>query len=86
MKKKVLFVMESLSIGGVEKSLITLLSNLDYLKYDVDLFLFYQKGEFLELLPKEVNLIEVPDTFKIFIKNPKESLNELIKKENLSRL
>ncbi|MBI6080521.1 glycosyltransferase [Clostridium perfringens] len=80
MKKKILFVMESLSIGGAEKSLITLLSNLDYLKYDVDLFLFYQKGEFLELLPKEVNLIEVPDTFKIFIKNPKESLNELIKK------
>lgn len=86
MKKKVLFVMESLSIGGAEKSLITLLSNLDYSKYDVDLFLFYQKGEFLELLPKEVNLIEVPDTFKIFIKNPKESVNELIKKKNLSCL
>ncbi|HAT4143108.1 TPA: glycosyltransferase [Clostridium perfringens] len=86
MKKKVLFVMESLSIGGAEKSLITLLSNLDYSKYDVDLFLFYQKGEFLELLPKEVNLIEVPDTFKIFIKNPKESVNELIKKKKFKLL
>ena len=86
MKKKVLFVMESLSIGGAEKSLITLLSNLDYSKYDVDLFLFYQKGEFLELLPKEVNLIEVPDTFKIFIKNPKESVNELIKKRKFKLL
>ena len=61
--------MESLGIGGAEKSLITLLSNLDYSKYDVDLFLFYQKGEFLELLPKEVSLIEIPDTFKIFVKN-----------------
>ncbi|MCW5198040.1 glycosyltransferase [Clostridium perfringens] len=78
--------MESLSIGGAEKSLITLLSNLDYSKYDVDLFLFYQKGEFLELLPKEVNLIEVPDTFKIFIKNPKESVNELIKKRKFKLL
>lgn len=86
MKKKVLFVMESLSIGGAEKSLITLLSNLDYSKYDIDLFLFYQKGEFLELLPKEVNLIEVPDTFEMFIKNPKESVNELIKKRKFKLL
>lgn len=86
MKKKVLFVMESLGIGGAEKSLITLLSNLDYSKYDVDLFLFYQKGEFLELLPKEVSLIEIPDTFKIFVKNPKESLNELIEKRKFKLL
>ncbi|MDK0703815.1 glycosyltransferase [Clostridium perfringens] len=86
MKKKILFVMESLGIGGAEKSLITLLSNLDYLKYDVDLFLFYQKGEFLELLPKEVNLIEVPENFKIFIKNPKESVNELVKKRKFKLL
>lgn len=86
MKKKLLFVMESLSIGGAEKSLITLLSNLDYSKYDVDLFLFYQKGEFLELLPKKVDLIEVPENFKIFLKNPKESVNELVKKRKFKLL
>ncbi|EOU1702940.1 glycosyltransferase [Clostridium perfringens] len=86
MKKKLLFVMESLSIGGAEKSLITLLSNLDYSKYDVDLFLFYQKGEFLELLPQKVNLIEVPENFKIFLKNPKESVNELFKKRKFKLL
>ena len=64
MKKKLLFVMESLGIGGAEKSLVTLLSQLDYSKYEVDLFLFQIKGEFLYLIPPEVNLLKVPNDFK----------------------
>lgn len=80
MKKKLLFVMESLRIGGAEKSLVTLLSQLDYSKYDVDLLLFYPKGEFMGLIPKEVNLLDVPEDFNSFISNPKECLNYLIKR------
>ena len=38
-KKKILFVLDSLRIGGAEKSLITLLSLLDYERFDVDLHL-----------------------------------------------
>lgn len=79
MKKKLLFVMESLGIGGAEKSLVTLLSQLDYSKYEVDLFLFQIKGEFLDLIPTEVNLLKVPNDFNSFIKNPKESIRDLIK-------
>ena len=36
MKKRLLFIEESLDIGGAEKSLITLLSLIDYNKYDID--------------------------------------------------
>lgn len=79
MKKRLLFVMESLGIGGAEKSLVTLLSQLDYSKYDVDLFLFNQKGEFLDLIPEEVNLLDVPKDFSYFMLNPKQSLKELVK-------
>ena len=57
MKKKVLFVIESLVCAGAEKSLVTLLNMLDYSKYEVDLQLFSYGGEFEELLPKEVNLL-----------------------------
>ena len=78
MKKRLLFIMESLGIGGAEKSLVTLLSQLDYSKYEVDLFLFQSKGEFLNLLPREVNLLQTPDDFNSFIKNPRESIKELI--------
>lgn len=63
MKKRLLFVIESLTLGGAEKSLVTLLNLLDYSKYDVDLLLFAQGGPFQALLPAEVNLLPVPDYF-----------------------
>lgn len=63
MKKNLIFVIESLTLGGAEKSLVTLLNLLDYSKYEVDLLLFAQGGAFQQLLPKEVNLLPVPDYF-----------------------
>ena len=41
-----------------EKSLITLLSLLDYSVYNVDLQLFGYGGVLEELIPKEVNLLK----------------------------
>ena len=35
MKKKILFVINSMGCGGAEKSLLSLLSLLDYDRYDV---------------------------------------------------
>ncbi|MEH7440665.1 glycosyltransferase [Neobacillus drentensis] len=65
MKKNLLFVIDSLVAAGAEKSLLTLLSLLDYNKYSVDLMLFGH-GEVLEkLLPKEVNILE-PLKYTIF--------------------
>ena len=46
MKKRLLFVIESLVCAGAEKSLVTLLNLLDYSKYEVDLQLFSYGGEF----------------------------------------
>ena len=43
MKKKVLFVIDSLHSGGAEKSLVSLLSLFDYENYDVDLLTFKQR-------------------------------------------
>lgn len=57
MKKKLLFVIDSLSLGGAEKSLVNLLYSMDYTKFNVDLFLFHKKGLFLELLPREVRVL-----------------------------
>lgn len=57
MKKKILFVIESLVCAGAEKSLVTLLSVLDYTRYDVYLQLFSYGGEFESLVPKEVHIL-----------------------------
>jgi glycosyltransferase involved in cell wall biosynthesis len=67
-KKKLLFVIPSLELGGAEKSLVNLLNEIDYNRYDVDLFLFYKQGGFLSTVPKEVTFLENTKDFKIFSK------------------
>lgn len=80
MKQKILFVMESLRIGGAEKSLVTLLSLLDYSKVDVDLFLFENEGEFLQFVPKEVNIISELENKCIYKHGYIQTIKILIKK------
>ena len=57
MKKKLIIVGHAMRLGGVETSLIGLLKSLDYSKFEVDLFLYLHDGEFMEFIPKEVNLL-----------------------------
>ncbi len=56
-KKKVFIFNYFMYIGGAESALLGLLNAIDYTKYDVDLFLAMHEGEFLPLIPKEVNLL-----------------------------
>lgn len=79
MKKNLLFVMPSLSAGGGEKSLINLLSQVDYNSYNVDLLLFHKNGVFLNLLPKQVNIIEPPGDYKTFKYSLNRAVREFIK-------
>lgn len=54
---KLLFVIESLQCGGAEKSLTTLLQNLDYQRYEVSLLIMQKGGEFEKFIPEQVQLI-----------------------------
>lgn len=54
MKRKIAFVIESLELGGAEKSLVTLLQNLDYSRYEVDLISLKPEGFFKDFVPEEV--------------------------------
>lgn len=56
-KKKLLFVNGHLNVGGVERSLVDLLRHCDYSKYDIDLLLFEDVGDYKDEIPKEVNII-----------------------------
>ncbi|SFC99731.1 Glycosyltransferase involved in cell wall bisynthesis [Bacillus sp. 491mf] len=82
MKKNLLFVMNNLTCGGAEKSLISLLETIDYSLYNVDLFLFKHEGIFINKLPKEVRLLQGPMNYKYFDMPIKKSLMELIKKRD----
>ncbi|WP_368657365.1 glycosyltransferase [Metabacillus halosaccharovorans] len=78
-KKNLLFVMPSLSAGGGEKSLVNLLSQINFDQYNVDLFLFSKKGEFLTLLPREVRVIEPTRNHLIFTTSLKKSVGIFLK-------
>lgn len=54
-----------LGVGGVQKSLINLLNNLDYDKYSIDLYLCESENFFNNILPKYINVIKVKKFSKI---------------------
>ena len=57
MKKRIFIAMHYLEIGGAETALVGLLQTIDYSRYDVDLFLYAHRGEMMQFIPKEVNLL-----------------------------
>ncbi len=83
MKKDILFVINSLSIGGSEKSLVSLLNVIDYSKYRVDL-LMLKKGESLDkYIPNKVNILDIPN-FYLYLNN--ENYDKTIVKGSLYRM
>lgn len=86
MKKNLLFVIDSLHCAGAEKSLISLLSLIDYSKYNVDLQLFGYGGILEHLLPKEVNLLNSLKYTQFTEMSIKEGLLYSIKNLNFKML
>ncbi|RKQ33488.1 glycosyltransferase [Oceanobacillus halophilus] len=86
MKKKLLFVIDSLDTAGAEKSLVTLLSMLDYSRYSVDLQLFAHGYPLEELVPEEVTILK-PLKYTNFVKKTlKEALKYAITKRKFKML
>lgn len=56
-KKRIFISMHYLEIGGAESALIGMLQSINYSRYDVDLFLHAHRGEMMQFIPKEVNLL-----------------------------
>ncbi|WP_138752508.1 glycosyltransferase [Paenibacillus sinopodophylli] len=82
MKKNVLFIIPSLSAGGAERSLINLLTHMDFEQYQVDLFMFSPKGIFLELLPEQVRVLPLPDNYSQFVKPMFPAVSRLLWRRN----
>lgn len=61
MKKKVLFIINSLGGGGAEKALIEFLRQIDYARYEVSLCLVFNEGCYLDDVPAEVRVFRLYD-------------------------
>ena len=65
-RKKILFLIESLSGGGAEKILTTILNNINTNKFDVTLCCIVNTGQFVNDIPNNV-------AYQYIIPNPKET-------------
>lgn len=75
-KKKIFITTHTMRIGGAERALIGLLNSIDYVKYEVDLFLFLHDGEMLSLIPKEVNLLPQNKKYAGILQSVKENVKQ----------
>ena len=82
MKKKILFVNDEMTMGGVSRILNTLLKNLDQNKYDVDLLVLHKHGELLDEIPDYVSVLEGSS----FFDTVDISLQSLLKEKKLKLL
>ena len=57
MKKRIAFFQNEFTVGGIQKSLLNLLSNFDYDRFDVDLYLFDNDNYWESELPPQLNVI-----------------------------
>ena len=57
MKKRIFISIHYLELGGAESALIGMLQSVDYSRYEVDLFLYSHRGEMMQFIPQEVNLL-----------------------------
>jgi len=60
-KKKILFVITNINIGGPQKSLLALLDNIDYDVFDVDVCVIKPKGTLAAYFNEKVNFVNTPE-------------------------
>lgn len=69
-KKKILIVTHHLTIGGVQKSLVSALKAINYEKYDVTLYLRKNRKDLLKLVDDRVNVV-INDDKTHYYRKPK---------------
>lgn len=82
MKKKILFVNDEMTMGGVARILIGLLNKIDMDQYDVDVLILHPHGELMDELPRGVRLIKSHPFFNAVDTN----IGELVRSKQLIKI
>ncbi|WEG11501.1 glycosyltransferase [Pullulanibacillus sp. KACC 23026] len=89
MRQRVLFMLSSMRIGGVEKAFTSLLSEIPRNRYDVTVMLLEKRGELLNLIPEWVHVVEAPwyKTIKpIIMGTPQQTIQLYRSKRRYARI
>lgn len=78
--KEMLIASFDMEVGGVERSLISMLDNFDYSRSHIDLMLYSHTGDLIDLLPDEANLLEESNAYKTF----RMSIGQILKSGNVT--
>jgi glycosyltransferase involved in cell wall biosynthesis len=75
-KKKVIFMLINMNIGGTEKAFLNMVSRMPEEHYDITLLLLERNGGFLKSVPRHVriNVLNEYSLFKRFIEKPLHSI------------
>ena len=74
--RKVLISSFDMEVGGVERSLLSMLNNFDYKNNKVDLMLYRHTGDFMNLLTDKVNLLDEIKAYSTFRKGIGQTIKE----------
>lgn len=77
MKKQLLFVINHLTVGGIQKTLISALKVIDYDKYDVTVYLRKNRADLLPFIDKRASVLINDDNNKYYRK-PRAVLLQLL--------
>jgi glycosyltransferase involved in cell wall biosynthesis len=67
--KKLLIASFDMEVGGVERSLISMLESFDYNTFNVDLMLYRHHGDFMNLISKKVSILKEVPQYSTFRKS-----------------
>ncbi len=79
--KSILFVIPTLKVAGAEKSLVSLLNEVDRTKYDITVLLISREGELLEKIPSDVKVEEMDWLSKAML-SPYKTAAPILKKNH----
>ena len=74
--RNILIASFDMEVGGVERSLISLLENFDYFNNKVDLMLYRHSGDFMNLLADKHELLSEVKEYATYRKSIKEILTD----------
>ncbi len=86
MKKRVLFVNDEMTMGGVARILNTLIQKLDQDLFDIDVLILHPHGELMKEIPNHVNVIKSTAFFKGVDVNLKQAIKSLKVNQIVSKI
>src|SRR5690625_3767929 len=83
MRKKVIFMIINMNVGGTERALLNMIEEMPEEKYDITILMLEEYGGFLEFIPRRIHhlfLNEYSNMKQILNRPPKEVLKNHFKK------